>query len=168
MTKRSTDEFRPDLEIRQRNLVYPDTLRNEARGWRGLMTSKEPLSVVQVVGLSIMLLGLPLVMVKLALTQFHDTPGTGARRLVAGLGGYVIYLVICGALFPLLRWRVRKALGDAQKRPRAASRLPITLKMPRTGERKAQACENAWVQHYKSLGRNRACQFTGSSLRETP
>jgi len=116
MTKRSPDEFRRDIEMRQRNLVYPDTLRNEARGWRGLMTSKEPLSVVQVVGMLIMLLGLPLVMVKLALTQFHDTPGTGVGRLVAGFGGYVIYLLICAALFLLLRWRVRKALG-AHKRP---------------------------------------------------
>jgi hypothetical protein len=87
VTKRSPDEFRRDIDMRQRNLVYPDTLRNEARGWPGLMTSKEPLSIVQVVGMLIMLLGLPSVMVKLALTQFHHTPGTGLTRLVAGFGG---------------------------------------------------------------------------------
>jgi hypothetical protein len=116
MNKRSTNEFQRDIEMRQRNIVFPDTLRNEARGWRGLLTSKEPLSVVQVVGMLMMLLGVPLVMVKLALTQFHNTSGNGVSRVVAGFGGYVIYLLICGALFLLLRWRVRKALADTHKR----------------------------------------------------
>jgi hypothetical protein len=51
MTKRSPDEFQRDIEMRQRNIVYPDTLRNQIRGWRSLITSKQPLSVLQVVGL---------------------------------------------------------------------------------------------------------------------
>ena len=48
MNKRSPNEFRRDIEMRQRNIVYPATLRNETRGWRNLITSKEPLSVLQV------------------------------------------------------------------------------------------------------------------------
>jgi hypothetical protein len=56
MTKRSPDEFRRDIEMRQRNIVYPDTLRNEVRGWRSLITSKEPLSVLQIVGLLLLYL----------------------------------------------------------------------------------------------------------------
>jgi|SRR5215469_626512 len=119
MTKRSYAELQRDIEARQRNIVYPDTLRNEARGWRNLITSKEPLSILQIVALLALYLSMLSMLVffgELALSQYRNTSGTGVSRVVAGFGGYVIVLVLCGAVFLLLRWRVRKALARAHKR----------------------------------------------------
>jgi len=85
-----------------------------------LITSKEPLSVLQVVGLLVLylsVLGLLFVAGDVALTQFHNTSGTGVSRVVAGFGGYVIVLALIGAVFLLLRWRIRKALASEHKRP---------------------------------------------------
>jgi len=119
MNKRSPNEFQRDIEMRQRNIVYPDTLRNETRGWRSLITSKKPLSVLQVVGLLALYLCMLSMLVffgELALSQYRNTSGTGVGRAMAGFGGYVIVLVLCGAVFLLFRWRVRKALVATHKR----------------------------------------------------
>jgi hypothetical protein len=120
MNKRSPNEFRRDIEMRQRNLVYPDTLRNETRGWRFLITSKEPLSVLQVVGLLLLyssVLSLLFLMGYAAFRQFHSTSGNGLNRILTGFGPYVVIVVLCGAAFLFLRWRVQKAIVGANKRP---------------------------------------------------
>jgi len=120
MIKRSPDEFQRDIKMRQRNIVYPDTLRNEVRGWRSLITSKEPLSVLQIVGFLVLYLsvfGLLFAVGDMALMEFHNTSGTGVSRVVAGFGGHVIGLALIGAVFLLLRWRIRKALARAHNRP---------------------------------------------------
>lgn len=104
-----------------RNIVYPDTLRNEIRGWRGLITSKEPLSALQVLGIlafCLAALSVAFAMGRDALSQLREAQGTGVRLQV--LGAYVILLASFGAVFLLLRWRVRKALAGAHKRPRVA------------------------------------------------
>src|SRR6185437_5785428 len=46
-----------DLEQRQRNIVFPDTVNNEARFWRGLRDSKR-YTVVQWLGITVMGLAL--------------------------------------------------------------------------------------------------------------
>ena len=121
MNKRSPNEFQRDMEMRQRNIVYPDTLRNEIRGWRGLITSKEPLSALQVVGLLTFYLAaltVLFVMGREVLSELRQASGPGVRLQVLGI--HVISFVLMGAVFLLLRWRVRKALGAVHKRPRAA------------------------------------------------
>jgi len=120
MNKRSPNEFLRDIEMRQRNVVYPDTLRNETRGWRNLITSKEPLSVLQVVGLLLLhsaVLSVLFLMGYAAIEQFHSTSGSVLNRIVAALGPWVIIVFLCGAVFLLLRWRIRRALVGADKRP---------------------------------------------------
>src|SRR5215472_3946719 len=112
MTKRSPSDFQRDIEMRQRNIVYPDTLRNETRGWRSLITSKKPLSALQVIGiLAFYLSALSVLSLtgKEVLSEFREASGTSARLQV--LGAYVILFALIGAVFLLLRWRVRKALG---------------------------------------------------------
>ncbi len=61
MRKSGHGEWVKDLRERQRNIVFPDTLRNEARGWRRLMKSKQPLTVVQKVGIGLLFLGMGVV-----------------------------------------------------------------------------------------------------------
>ena len=117
MSKTSRSDFHRDIEMRQRNAVFPDTVRNETRMWRNLKTSKDPLSLLQLVGLSVMLLCLVGVMAELAFLQFRGTPGNGLSRVWAGLGGYFILLGLFGAAFLLVRWRVRKALAAARRGP---------------------------------------------------
>jgi len=120
MNKRSANEWMRDVELSQRNIVFPDTLRNEMKGWRSLITSKKPLSVLQVVALLVLYLS---VLSTLFLTGygafeiFHKTSGTGVSRVVAAFGPFVTIAVLCGAVLLLLRWRVRKALAGADKRP---------------------------------------------------
>jgi hypothetical protein len=48
------EEWLRDVEARQRNIVSPDTAQNEARFWRNLLSGKEPLTIVQRVGLGIL------------------------------------------------------------------------------------------------------------------
>jgi len=119
MTKRSPNEFRRDIEMRQRNIVYPDTLRNETRAWRNLISSKEPLSVLQVVGILLLyslVLSVLLLMGYAAFEQFHSTSGSVLNRIIAGFGPWVIIVLLCGAVFLLLRWRIQKALVGGNKR----------------------------------------------------
>ena len=47
-------DFEQDIRDRQRNLVYPETLSNEMRGYRALLQSSRPLSSVQKAGLIIL------------------------------------------------------------------------------------------------------------------
>jgi hypothetical protein len=120
MNKQPPHEFQRQIEMRQRNIVYPDTLRNEIRGWRNLIISKEPLSVLQVLAILLLYsstLSLLFIMGYASFEQFHSTSGSFVNRIVTGFGPWVVVLAFIGAVFLLLRWRIRKALVGAHKRP---------------------------------------------------
>jgi len=44
---RKREEWLRDIEKRQRNVVFPDTVNNEARFWRNIIEGKQRLTVVQ-------------------------------------------------------------------------------------------------------------------------
>lgn len=79
------------------------------------MTSKEPLTVSQILGILLMGVSLVGAMAALVVSEFHATPGTGLARVLRASWGWVAYLAVCGLLFLLLRWRVRKALTKTHK-----------------------------------------------------
>jgi hypothetical protein len=55
MSKRKTqDDWLRDVSSRQRNLVFPDTARNEAQFWRNLIEGRRQLTAAQRVGIGIM------------------------------------------------------------------------------------------------------------------
>ena len=54
MTHREKEECLRDVDARQRNIVFPDTVTNEARFWRNLYESKGRLTIIQRVGLVVM------------------------------------------------------------------------------------------------------------------
>jgi hypothetical protein len=57
MTRRvKREEWLQDIEARQRNVVFPDTVNNEARFWRNIIEGKQKLSTVQRVGIGLMVL----------------------------------------------------------------------------------------------------------------
>jgi hypothetical protein len=48
MTRRvKREEWLQDIEARQRNVVFPDTVNNEARFWRNIIEGKQKLSTVR-------------------------------------------------------------------------------------------------------------------------
>jgi hypothetical protein len=53
---RKREEWLRDIEERQRNVVFPDTVNNEARFWRNIIEGKQRLTVVQRVGIGIFVL----------------------------------------------------------------------------------------------------------------
>ena len=57
MTRRvKREEWLQDIEARQRNVVFPDTVNNEARFWRNIIEGKKKFSTVQTVGIGLMVL----------------------------------------------------------------------------------------------------------------
>ena len=61
MTQRvKREEWLQDIEARQRNVVFPDTVNNEARFWRNIIEGKQKLSTVQTVGVGLMVLAIGL------------------------------------------------------------------------------------------------------------
>ena len=55
MKRSGRDEWLRDIETRQQNIVFPDTLNNETRGWRNLMEAKR-LTPVQQLGIVVLFL----------------------------------------------------------------------------------------------------------------
>lgn len=93
-----------DVELSQRNTVFPDTAANEARFWRNLISGKQRISTVQVIGI-VLICGVP------ALPAIRDV-----LKLTTSIVGW-LFLGGCGAGFLLLRWRVRKVNSGAHRRP---------------------------------------------------
>jgi len=90
-----------DVELSQRNIVFPDTAASEARFWRNIISGK--LTTVQTIGV-IVYAGAVVALGWLT-----------AKQMISIVG--LMFLGGCGATFLLLRWRVRKAFEGAHKRP---------------------------------------------------
>jgi hypothetical protein len=97
------EEWAQDIEARQRNVVFPDTVQNEARFWRNL--GNQPWTPVTRVGLALFglfvfgLLGRFVV----ALFQVGVAP---TLRLMA------VMLLIWGPIFFAIAWATRRALRN--------------------------------------------------------
>ena len=95
------EQWLRDIEARQRNLVFPDTVQNEARFWRNL--SQRPLSTTEKIGLAL-----------LALLGW----GFFLRVLFAIAKGGVIWpfvlgmILIWGPMFGVIAWATRRALRN--------------------------------------------------------
>jgi hypothetical protein len=98
------DKWLQDVESRQRNIVFPDTVQNEARFWRNLGTGPSKLSTK--LGLGV-----------LAIFVF----ASAAMILVATYQVGVVWLFIlgmllfCGTFFGAIAWATRKSLGNMKE-----------------------------------------------------
>jgi hypothetical protein len=97
MTKKQ-EEWMRDIEGHQRNIVPRDAPSYETMFWRNIISGKRRFSAVQVVGISVVG-GAVAFLLWYMLVGIVSSPIVGCLLLC----GY-------GALFLLLRWRVRKAL----------------------------------------------------------
>ena len=115
MKRQSNKDWLRDVEMRQRNIVFPDTMKNEARFWRNLMESKGHLTATQIIGISLMYLSLIAGLAVCAVMAFHAASGGGwLTRAFRAIGVSLISIFFVGCGFLLLRWRVRKALSSSR------------------------------------------------------
>jgi hypothetical protein len=56
MPKQGREEWLRDVNESQRNVVFPDTVRNSSRFWRNLAAPKRRLTIGQIIGLGLVAL----------------------------------------------------------------------------------------------------------------
>jgi hypothetical protein len=118
--RRRRQEWLQDIDARQRNTVFPDTVQNEGRFWRNLASGKQKLTIVQVVGIALFFLTIVGILWEEAARRFRfGTSGPMFDRLVATFGSWAIALGLFGVLLLLLRWRVRRALLSEKRQDRS-------------------------------------------------
>jgi protein-S-isoprenylcysteine O-methyltransferase Ste14 len=93
------EEWMREVELSQRNTVFPDATRNEADFWRRLLRQRK-LTSIQTVGLLI-----------LAATVFAVCFPV-AKDMLSYRTKTVVFIVLSTLAFCVLQWRVRKALRE--------------------------------------------------------
>jgi hypothetical protein len=100
---RKRDQWLQDIEARQRNIVFPDTVENETRFWRNL--GKGPSRTSTKAGLAV-----------LAVFVF----GSAAVILISTYRAGVIWefglgmVLFCGSIFGVIAWATRRSLRNIQ------------------------------------------------------
>ena len=61
MSRRGREEWQRDIDLRQRNVVFPDTAANETRFWRNIISGQQKLGITQVIGIILIYLTLAVV-----------------------------------------------------------------------------------------------------------
>jgi hypothetical protein len=72
MQRTSKDEWLREAEASQRNIVFPDTARNEGRFWRNIYNGKTQLNILQKVGIGVVLFAMIGTLVGLARLELWD------------------------------------------------------------------------------------------------
>jgi len=97
--KPTSEEWARDIEARQRNVVFPDTVQNDARFWRNV--GDKSWTPATKIGLGILAVGLGGFVVS-AVVAFVEA-GV-ALRMALGM------LLIWGPIFGAVAWATRRAL----------------------------------------------------------
>ena len=101
---RKRDRWLQDVESRQRNVVFPDTMQNETRFWRNL--GEQPWTTSTKIGLA-----------ALGLLGWGSFVAVLVAAFQAGITGtFVLGMIIfCGTLFGALAWATRRSLRNIEK-----------------------------------------------------
>jgi len=99
--KHSAEEWERDIVARQRNVVFPDTVQNEARFWRNL--GNRPWTLVTKVGLAVL---------ALFVLGFFSILARAALEEGVGLRAVAVVLLIWGPVFIAIAWATRRALRN--------------------------------------------------------
>jgi hypothetical protein len=105
--KRTSEEWARDIEARQRNLVFPDTVQNEARFWRNV--GNQPWTPATKIGLALLALFFGGFLIRVVVASIEE--GVALRVAVWGV-------LIWGTIFGAIAWATRRAL----RKPRTASK----------------------------------------------
>jgi hypothetical protein len=101
---RKREEWLRDIEERQRNIVFPDTVNNEARFWRNIIEGKQRLTVVQRVGIVIFVLSVG-TLVFLITFAWNDplTPVFSWSKLLTGGFNWLVGFGVIGIFLLIFR-----------------------------------------------------------------
>lgn len=110
---RRREEWEQDIASRQRNVVFPDTVYNEARFWQNL--GSQPWNIWTKLGLGVLGLFVFGFLAVILRASFHEGAGW---LLVLGL------ILLWGPIFGLIAWATRRNLRNLQ----AARRTPRSPK----------------------------------------
>jgi hypothetical protein len=101
------EQWMQDIEARQRNVVFPDTVQNEARFWRNL--GSPPFSTAHKIGLFLLCLfffGGPAAIVYDIVRW--DTYGTQEIAETA-----ILTLLVAGSFFGIIAWTANRTLRNS-------------------------------------------------------
>jgi hypothetical protein len=113
MANRKQDRWFQDIEARQRNVVFPDTVQNEARFWRNL--KETPWTTSTKIGVAILAFFVGGGIVAILVATLQQGIWT-ALALAAGM------LLIFGPIFALIAWATRRSLRNIHNARRGQSR----------------------------------------------
>jgi high-affinity Fe2+/Pb2+ permease len=100
--KRESEEWARDIEDRQRNVVFPDTVQNEARFWRNI--GNQRWTPTTVIGLAILALFAGGFLAVYVIASVQE-----GVALKVGLTA----LLIWGPIFGAIAWATRRALRNS-------------------------------------------------------
>jgi hypothetical protein len=100
---RERDQWLQDVEARQRNVVFPNAVQNEARFWRNL--SKQPFTTSTKVGVGILGVFVYGFLITILVAAFRAGVGW---RLAVGM------ILFCGPLFGGIAWATRRNLRNIE------------------------------------------------------
>jgi hypothetical protein len=109
MGKHGKDDWLRDIDARQRNLVFPDTVQNEGRFWRNRWSGKESLTFSQWIGILLMLA----TMVGCLATLWPRGEGLWWQKLI---DGYAIFFALTVAFIAFIVIGKRIARRKSPKR----------------------------------------------------
>ena len=95
------EEWLRDVETRQHNVVFPDTVQNEARFWRNL----GPSSTSAKVGLAVLAI---FVLVSAAIILVATYAGGVLWEFVLAM------ILFCGSIFGAIAWATRRSLRNIE------------------------------------------------------
>jgi len=111
MKRAERDDWRRDLDARQRNVEFPDTAANEARFWRNIISGKEKLRPSQVAGIALICFTLAAAIYSYISFQLRvsGAQGTLWERILGTFGDWLILFAVAAAVL-LVSWLVRRWL----------------------------------------------------------
>src|SRR5689334_76839 len=104
-------EFLDSASRRQKNIVFPDTVQNEADGWRRLYAGKRPLTAAQLIGVLVLMVAC-LIFIGGILSVFwlYMAEGSGSvlEKAVRLVLAFSVVLIPLSAFFYFMRRSLRR------------------------------------------------------------
>jgi hypothetical protein len=111
VSRQSKDEWLRDIDARQRNIVFPDTVQNKGRFWRNLYHGKEPLNTAQWIGVILLYLSAALSLGFFVYMLWPRYEAPWWRKLIPAYGVPAIIFI---AVVLFVVWGNRKARRSSQ------------------------------------------------------
>ena len=113
MSKDAKNDWLRDIDSRQRNAVFPDTVQNEGRFWRNIWSGKTSLNLAQWAGVVILFLFLGGSVIFYLRMLWPEGQASWWQKVI---NGYGVYVVVLGAIVAFIVIGNRKARRKAPKR----------------------------------------------------